>query len=211
MAKLELGFIEMHNPMFMQGSNMGTRIKAKERGARLFLDTELSLVWVHFKGKVAFVPLANIATGDLMEQLDAPLTELPQPAHRAPAAIARAQAYQSEYQEPSYPDHDPEDLEAAAAHRARVRAASMNSNRPQASVQNDMLIQQSRMAAMGMKQHAVNPQVSNPTQPAMGQTGIPTPNVQAAPKLRGRPKAISHAGAVAQMKAELAKPNPNDV
>lgn len=184
MARFELSFIELHNPLFMQGSNLTNKVNAKQRGAILQYDTELAGVIIQFKGKAAIIPAASVASMDLVDISQIGI-EAPKEAS-APPAIARARRQAKEEQLPEVTaDYDENDPEAAAAHRAAVRAASANSNRsaPRLETQNDTLIQQSRMVASGA-------QVSNPTRPVEGLTGV-----------SGKPKATNHA----QMRAQLAK------
>lgn len=180
MAKHQLSFIELHNQLFMQGSNLGTKIHAVARGATLNLDTELGIVWVQYKGKLSFIPLSNVASADMVDT-GAFGFKTTTDETTAPAAIARARKARLEQEA----EEDP--------HRAAVRAASANSNKPNTlEAQNDYLIQEARAQAAGMKHNKA--QVSNPTLPTTGNTGA---------SVAGKPKAISHAGMKAQVAAEM--------
>jgi len=187
MAKIPLSYIELHNPMFMQGSNLGSKISAKARGAKLYFDTELSVVWIDFKDKVAFVPMSNIASGDMLDPQSIVLEE---PATKtAPPAITRARKAGKEDVAVTIAqaESNPIEMTDAEAHRAEVRARSANAHKaiPQPETQSDALIQQSRAVASGQVQ------VSDPTRPANGLTGVQV-----------KPKAISHAQLKAQVAAE---------
>jgi hypothetical protein len=182
--KHSLNFVELHNPLFMQGVNLGTKINATQRQAHLFFDTELGVVWIAFKNKVSFIPLANVASADLADPsvADLPLDE----EQHAPPAIARARREQ-EIDPARYEMPDINDPEAMARHREAVRAASANANRPPAQMF-DPLAQQAREQAMAVKLH--NAPVSTPMQ---------TKNLSS---VTGKHKAISHAELAAQKAAE---------
>lgn len=195
-TKHELSFIELHNPFFMQGSNMGTKINAAQKGAKLLLDDTRYGVWIYYKQKVAFVPLASVASIDLTEIPGDVKTALhfeePKKAAAAIKHMAPTQPVVPMYQpEPvPMPDFDPSDAVAAAAHKSMVRAASMNTHRSAPIVQNDQLIQEARNTAMGMKTH---PTAQASTAHQVGQmTNSGT---------QGKPKPISHQA----LKASLPK------
>jgi len=199
MAKYPLSFVELHNAFFMNGSNLGNKINAAQRGAKLLLDDERNVVWIFFKQKVSFIPLASVASGD-MTDIPQDIQELfgiakPEDVQAGgPPAIARAKRGRPCATEPAspldsspaiitvpYPAFDPNDSEAAAKHRELVRAASANSNRASAQgPQNDDLIQKSRATAMGMK-HQPTSQVSTAQQ-------VGAQTTQASPR-----KIMSHA------------------
>ena len=212
MAKIKLPFLDLHNQLFMNGSNLGMKINAAQRGAKMVLDTETNLIWIHFKGKTTFIPTSNVASGDALVSPEF-LTEMfelaaeeEQPKAHLPPAIARAQ---KEVELQNLPDpmlpYDPNDEHAAALHRAAVRAASANSNRgnsAQTLSQTDSLIQQARMQAMGIKQHTPNAQVQNAQQ--VGETA-------ALASTRGKRKAINHQELKTQIAQEMKVTNPNDL
>lgn len=196
MSKHALSFIELHNQLFMQGSNLGNKINASQRQAKLLQDDERGVVWVFYKGRVTSIPLASVASADFVEipsdikealglSTPEPTIETPM----GPPAIARGRRAKvtTEVQAAeSIPEYDIND-NSPEAHRARVRAASANAFKSTPIAQNDLLIQQARMAASGSKSQA---QVSNPTQPKEGAS------------VAGKPKALSHAQLRAQMSAE---------
>lgn len=179
MPKFALSYVEFHNNFFMQGTNLGNKVNAAQRGAVLLYDTDRSLVWIQFKGKLSFIPLTNIVSADVVDAsaMDA---DLPTPKVEAtPARRGRPPKTEPEAIDPN---------DAAAIHRAEVRARSATANVAAPTVQNDLLIQQSRSAAMGMK-HPNPAQVQTPTQPTQGAN------------VAGKPKAISHA----QLKTQIAQ------
>lgn len=59
--RLDLEFMQLHEPLFLDGVNFGLRLEPKSAKGHLNLnyDTELQLGLVTFRGKVAIVP--NIA------------------------------------------------------------------------------------------------------------------------------------------------------
>ena len=144
--------------------------------ARFFLDDTRGVVWIFGKGKWTGIPMASIASFDMVQvpgditDLVAmpPLAEEPKGpafarkrrmfslAPRTRAGLRRAKRAE--------PDFDPNDAEAAAKHRELVRAASANSNKAQfKGPQNDHLIQKAKKDAMGIKTHQTA-QVSNAQQ-----------------------------------------------
>lgn len=208
MPKHALSFLDLHNPFFMNGSNLGNKINAAQRGAKLLLDDERQVVWVYFKNKVSFIPLASVASADAVDVpedvqalLGVPKPEVAQEDISGPPAVVRARRGRPPLHQPEpqayapaptvpYPDFDPNDIDAAARHRELVRAASANANKPQyAGPQNDDLIQQTRNAAMGMKLQRTA-QVQSAQQ--VGQTAAVT----------GKRKVMSHAELAAQVAKE---------
>jgi len=203
MPKHALSFVELHNQFFMQGSNLGNKINAAQKGAKLLLDDERSVVWVYFKSKVSFIPLASVASADAIEvpQDIKDLLGLNQSIEETkplgPPAMRRRGRPPLNEPKPDfgpvpYPDFDPNDLEAAARHREKVRAASANAYRPDPQgPMNDHLILEARNAAMGVKQSAVNhAQVQSAHQ------------VGEAASITGKKKVMSHAELKAQVAAE---------
>ena len=160
---------------------------------------------IYFKGKYTAIGASNVASYDFKEvpkdvieylgMNQAVIADAP----TGPPAIARArrsipapQAMEPPqvYAEPvPMPDFDPNDAEAAAKHRALVRAASANANRPTLVAQNDDLVQAARNQAMNLKQPK-SAQVQTAQQ------------VGAVTAVAGKPKAISHAQLKAQAAAE---------
>lgn len=191
MPKHALSFVELHNQFFMQGSNLGSKVNAAQRGAKLLLDDERGVVWVLFKGKVSFIPLPSVASADVVEvpgDVQEALGVIPDPTtSQGPPAVARARREAPETAQAfpidvPMPHFDPNDADAAAKHRELVRAASANSNRPDnTQAQNDLLIQQARVNAMGIKNHNASAQVQN-----AHQVGDTTPGAKRGP---GRPRA----------------------
>jgi hypothetical protein len=171
-------FAELHGNLFMQGSNLTSKINAAQRGAKLVLDTELGVIWIKFKGKVSLIPLANTASLDAVvpEELMVELGFNEEPLSGPPAVRRGKQKAQEEWEEP-LTDED--------AHRAAVRLASATSNKAPSIAQTDTLIQETRGKAMGFK----DAQVSNPTQPTTGASVV------------GKTKALSHA----QLRAQVAQ------
>lgn len=200
MPKHPLSFIELHNPFFMNGTNLGNKVNALQRGASLLLDDERGVVWVHYKSKVSFIPLASIASADAVEVPEdvRMVFGLPDPASTPPPARrGRPPMNKPETQAtptpapvtPAYPSFDPNDTDAAAKHRELVRAASLNANKPQFNAaQSDDLIQSARMTAMGLK-HQKTAQVQTAQQ--VGETASVT----------GKRKVMSHS----ELKAQVAK------
>lgn len=176
MPRIALDFIALHNPLFFQGMNYSDKPKTKYPLIQLLYDTDLSCALVLDRGKCAVVPASNIASmtlsnpADFQIEIDAPIQTLP-PAQAARARRAEIEESIVNLGDPNDP-YDPNDPDELAAHRARVRAASANSNKPsRKAIQNDTLIQESRMIASGAK----SAQVSDPTRPKDGVTGKPKP------------------------------------
>lgn len=214
MPKHKITFIELHNPLFMNGTNMGSKLSTDVRpgttakaGVKMILDDERQAVWVHYNKRTAFIPLPSVAScdilevpGDVLELLG--LTPMAEEIISGPPAVMRArrgrppsvqptEEIQAAPTEVPYPDFDPNDEDAAARHRELVRAASANSNKaPFKGPQNDSLIQSARNAAMSIKTHGTA-QVQNAQQ--VGELAAVT----------GKPKALSHAGMRAQVAKEM--------
>lgn len=210
MALYSVSFMSLHSPLFMQGSNLGDKITAAHKNAQFAFDDVSSVIWVHFKNKVTPVPLSNVASFDMADipgavkdffSIGAPPVIAVQSLPPTIAAARRGRPPKNHSlpnlqipttglgMESFINQIDPNDPEDAAAHRARVRAASANSNRPEPSIQNDLLVQEARAQAIGMKTSA---QVSNPTKPTEGLTGV-----------SGKPKALSHTQLKKQVAAEM--------
>lgn len=164
MARINLSFVEVHNPLFVNGTNLGTKINVAQRQAIAQYDTEISCLRLYFKGKTTLVPSSNIASMDAIEE-QAP-AQVAQPETVLPPALAKRRGRPPKEAEPEQkPIGDPVDPnDEQAAHRAAVRAASANSNvaPPNVSAQTDALIQQARMQALGIKDASRVVQVSVP-------------------------------------------------
>lgn len=201
----DLSFVEVYDAFFMQGSNLGNKINAAQKGAKITLVND-TYVAVYFKGKASFIPCAGVKSADWKEIPEAlkthwslEKTTTQQEIKHAPPFVSHAQVVLPT-PDPTpvpYPDFDPNDEDAAARHRAMVRAASANSNRAQPTTESSV-VQSAREAAMGLKQH--NAQVSNPTMPTQGQTGRGA-------NVRGKTKAVNHAQLKTQVAAEMKDPN----
>lgn len=181
-----LTYVQLHNMINMQGTNLGDKINAAQRGAKLLLDLEFNFVWIYFKGKLSGFPTPSCASMDLAEMPDHVKQVLGLDAVPAQAATGPAFARKkAEYVPEAF---DPND--DAAAHRAAVRAASANSNRANPVIQQtDTLIQTARMEAMGLKSHTTA-QVQNAQQVGESTTVV------------GKKKALSHAALKAQVTQE---------
>lgn len=200
---IALTFIETHTPLLMGGVNFPNKIILKTKAAEAMLDTQMSVCWIRFKGETSIVPMSNVAhikpliSSDDEDQVFVPVPkkELPTEEVAGPIAVRRGRkpTIRTSEQPPEDPfqAYDPNDEESAAKHREAVRAASANSNKPVQTIQNDLLIQQARGQALGFK----TAQVSDPTKPANGLTGV-----------QGKPKAISHAQLKTQLAQEAKKP-----
>jgi hypothetical protein len=175
MNRIEMSFVEFHNPFFMQGTNLGTKLFAKQKNATLFYDLDHSFMIITFKGRVALVPSTNIISMDVIDYSSLDITP-PHPVIHVPQMSIPSEDGNS------IPMSD--EAQAAMQHRKEVRERSANSNKaPSMQETNNSLIQASRNAALGMK----HPQIDNPTKPAQGQTG--------------KNKIMSHA----QLKAQIAQ------
>ncbi len=194
-----LSYIQLHNTIHMQGTNLGDKINAAQRNAKLYLDLECQTVWIHFKNKITGIPVTSIACydtitcPDYVQEAIALDTVVVAQAPVGPAFVRKAEPSTAQIHVPM-PTFDPNDDEAAAKHREMVRAASANSNRnvPQGA-QNDHLIQEARMQAMGVKMNTLQSQVSNAQQ--VGE--------QAQNGTRGKRKASSHEQMQMQVAQEM--------
>jgi len=134
MRKIKISFAELHNPLFMQGTNLGTKIIAAQKNAVLTYDFDDQLLMIEFKGKISLVPSTNVASMDalnaseLMEKEE--ITGHP--------AVARSKR------------EKPMDAQVQAA-----REASANAFKPGSDVnvvsQSDALIQQNKQIMGGAK------------------------------------------------------------
>ena len=176
MSKIDISFLDLHNPLFMNGVNYGNKIDVKQKGGIVYRDSELQCYVAQFKGRAQIIELANVASAGVTNSGDLSLSKEALES-TAPPAIAKARRNQAQQQETAQV-YDPND-ESAEAHRARIRAASAGANRPDPSLrqQDDLLIQESRNAAMGLKHK----------QPPTAQVSTPTSGVQ------GKAKNLSHA------------------
>ena len=60
MSKINLTFAELHSPLFLNGTNHGTKLSITKRGVRLLYDTEVDQLYVLYNGAVALVPSPSI-------------------------------------------------------------------------------------------------------------------------------------------------------
>lgn len=59
-------FANLHDPLFMNGSNLGTKLGAqRERPVQMQYDTELMCLAVYHKGNVTLIPHATVSSMDL--------------------------------------------------------------------------------------------------------------------------------------------------
>ncbi len=195
MEKNKVTCITFHNPFNMGGVNFGNKIDtAVRKDIEMIDDIGRNRVWIKFKGITTFVPDSNIVAGSV-QTIPADIQAMFEPTESeeiqaGPPAVARSRRTKAEMEAARVHDEaaafDPNDT-SPEAHRARVRAASANAHKPDGvHAQNDLLIQEARNAAAGVKFKA---QVSNPTQPAQGASVV------------GKTKALTHA----QMRAQVAK------
>lgn len=148
--KLTVSFVELHNPLFMQGTNLGNKIKADQRHADMEFDTETKLLTIEFKDKLSIVPDSNIVSMDLLDPTQYFGTDKPK--------------------------------------RGRpVKAEPVKTP----NIVQDNLIVKAQADAAALKTGA---QVSNPTRPTVGATGV-----------QGAPKYMSHEQLAAKVAAENKK------
>lgn len=182
--KYDVSFMNMHNALFMQGSNLGDKINVAAKGAKVCWDDDRQVLFITFKGKTTTIPFTSTQSFDLIE--------VPEDVKEW-AGIAETTQTNAPFARKKVEPTDitvTDDMSEAEAHRARVRATSANSNRAQPTVQNDDLINQSRALAMGVK-HNKTAQVSNAQH--VGEMAAVT----------GKPKALSHAAMKAQVAQEM--------
>lgn len=85
--RVKVSFVELHNPLFMVGVNLGNKISASTRHARMEFDIERKLLFIEFKGKVAVLPDSNVCSMDLVNPEEAgfkPEAPVAQPKAAAP-------------------------------------------------------------------------------------------------------------------------------
>lgn len=183
----------------MSGKNFGTRVDMTS-GAKIVYDREAKEIHISYNGKTSTLSslsaknwdyietpafIAELFKEEAVKAPEAPKRGRGRPPMVAPAPIQTTQSYP----EVPMPDFDPNDLEAAAKHRALVRAASANSNKPEfRGPQNDDLIQAARTTAMGLK-HQKTAQVQTAQQ--VGELA----------GVSGKRKVMSHA----ELRAQVAK------
>lgn len=62
MKRIPLKYIQTHNPLFLAGTNFGTKIDLNRRSdATLIYDREFGEVHLFFKGEMAIIPLSGIS------------------------------------------------------------------------------------------------------------------------------------------------------
>lgn len=168
----------------MQGKNFGNRIDVK-LGAIMFLDTDTDKIHISYQGKVSGMSSYAVKNWDYAVTPD-DVAEYFQEFAPKPKELHPLSRGSNHLVEDCSQEFDPND--DAASHRAKVRAASANSNKGQNGPQTDDLIQAARNAAMGVKTNRVQAQVQNAQQVGANTTG--------------KPKPISHAALAAQVAAE---------
>ena len=61
-ALIELKFVELHNVLFLAGTNLQTKLDpGKRHGLQLFYDRAEKELHVHWNGTVGLIPSSNIA------------------------------------------------------------------------------------------------------------------------------------------------------
>lgn len=89
MSQIELKFAELHNPLFLAGRNLQTKLDpGKMAGIKLFYDRPEKELLVHWNGQIGIVPSSNIAC--MVEGV--PEIRAQQITHPIVAGIQRAQA-----------------------------------------------------------------------------------------------------------------------
>lgn len=135
MRKIKISFAELHNPLFMQGTNLGTKIIAAQKNAVMTYDFDDQLLIIEFKGKVSLIPSTNVASMDALNASE--LMEKEEVTGHP--AVARAKRERTQMDE-----------QVLAA-----REASANAFKPSADVhvvsQSDALIQQNKQLLGGAK------------------------------------------------------------
>ncbi len=62
MPKIELKYCELHNPLFLGGTNLQCKLDPGRRaGLQLFYDGAEKELYVHFQGEIGVIPSSNIA------------------------------------------------------------------------------------------------------------------------------------------------------
>ena len=167
-------YVEFHSPIFMQGTNLGNKLNVKHRPMVLIHDREDKIIYVYFKDKMAAMPDSNVVSWDYAQVADCPI----------PADVLKSFGIGAKAEEVKRgPGRPPK----AEADKYTVNPAALETAQTH-------LIKQARDAVAGLKHPAPSAQVSNPTQPAEGLTG-----------LQGKAKYMSHAElakVVAKEKAE---------
>lgn len=140
--------MELHNPLFMQGTNLGAKINIVNRPVKLLYDNERHVGVVIFKGKAALIPSSNIASMDVMNLADLKLDEvLPEEeGTKLPPAIARSRRKSEINLDVADPEADPEHVRA-------VREASANAYKAQPKVETvvNQLVQDNKEILSGNK------------------------------------------------------------
>lgn len=62
-SRLDVDFAELHNPLFLAGTNLGLKLDMhKRQGVRLEFCRNSRFLLVHFNNKVAMIPESNISS-----------------------------------------------------------------------------------------------------------------------------------------------------
>lgn len=99
MTKIALSFVSLHNPLFMQGVNLGQRINTHMKSVKLDFDVEKKLLYIQFKGKVCLVPDSNVESMDVIDPAQLGIEITPDPIAAMPqgpvTGIPRVDSVQS--------------------------------------------------------------------------------------------------------------------
>lgn len=158
MSKHALKTVYFHEgtSFHMQGKNFGSKIDANS-GAVMCYDDKEKEIHIHYQGKASSLSSTSAKNWDYIEVPDHIKEYF---TARAPVPVPPKQT-PSVFTPTTYEQLSPSDPDYEAKHRAMVRAASANSNRPDViQMQNDALIQASRGAALNMKQHSAQVQTA---------------------------------------------------
>jgi hypothetical protein len=82
MSKIQLSFAELHNGLFLAGTNHGTKLQITKNNVQLVYDDEAQTLFVKFKNAIAIVPNSNVASmtpinADPFQLYFKPFTEVP--------------------------------------------------------------------------------------------------------------------------------------
>lgn len=88
MSQIQLKYVELHNPLFLAGTNLQTKLDPGKRGGlQLFYDRTEKELLVHWQGAVGIIPSSNVAC--MVEGL--PEVHVPQHTHPIVAGLQGAQ------------------------------------------------------------------------------------------------------------------------
>jgi hypothetical protein len=92
MSKIALSYAELHNPLFLSGTNHGQKLQQGAKGIDLQYDRKEKELLVLFNGKLAIIPSSNVASMTLLELPKEPVAEIPRDFSVKPVGKLRAQA-----------------------------------------------------------------------------------------------------------------------